>query len=282
MDKEDKERIFGDYWAIMPERVDDIRRCFLAADEPEAEAIWDDDTLVYADTAVIPLYGIISQKAGWWGTSTEGFIRQVANAVDDASIKSIVIDANSPGGSVYGVHEASSALRELRGRKRITAIVNPLMASAAYWIGSAADEIVIEPSGEAGSIGVLAVHADYSKALETEGIRITLIHSGKFKTEGNPYEPLTAAARTAIQARNDEYYEMFTRDVAVNRGVSIDVVKEGFGQGRVVGGHTAVQNKMADRIDTMKGLLAPARAKARIGLLRKTQQINKLRAQVAR
>jgi signal peptide peptidase SppA len=113
-----------------------------------------------------------------------------------------------------------------RGSKPIVAQVNSLAASAAYYIASAADEIVVTPSGEVGSIGVYCMHQDWSKALEQEGIAVQLISAGKFKTEGNPYEPLSADARDAMQARVDEYYDAFVRDVAAGRKVAMKTVRE--------------------------------------------------------
>ncbi|MCC7371633.1 MAG: S49 family peptidase, partial [Chloroflexi bacterium] len=124
-------------------------------------------------------------------------------------------------------------------------------ASAAYWIASSADEIVVTPSGEVGSIGVFTAHEDISAALEAEGVTVTLISAGKYKTEGNPFEPLSEEARGAIQARVDDYYSMFVRAVARGRGVKPADVRGGFGQGRVVGADEAVRLGMADRVGTM-------------------------------
>lgn len=131
------------------------------------------------------------------------------------------------------------------------AIANHLAASAAYWIGSAADELVVTPSGEVGAIGVFAAHEDISKSLEMEGIAISLISAGKYKTEGNPYEPLSDEARAAIQAEVDGYYDMFVKAVARNRGVKPADVRGGFGEGRVVRAQQAVSLGMADRIATL-------------------------------
>jgi ClpP class serine protease len=62
-----------------------------------------------------------------------------------------------------------------------------MAASAAYWIATAADEVVVTPSGQVGSIGVFATHEDISKALDMEGIKVSLISAGKYKTEGTPF-----------------------------------------------------------------------------------------------
>jgi len=126
------------------------------------------------------------------------------------------------------------------------------MASAAYWIGTAADEIVVTPSGEVGSIGVFAVHKDMSKALEMEGVKVSLISEGRYKLDGNPYEPLAEEARAGIQERVSDYYESFIQSVARNRGVKPDAVRGGFGEGRVVGARQAIELGMADRIGILE------------------------------
>ena len=170
--------------------------------------------------------------------------------------KSIVLDIDSPGGSVSGVHELSSEIFAARTVKPITAIANSLAASAAYWIGSAASEFVASPSAEIGSIGVFAMHLDLSQALEADGIRPTIISAGKFKVEGNPYEPLSEEAMAEMQGRADRVYGEFVAAVARGRGVSTDAVRSGYGQGRVVGAKQAVSLGLADRVDTLEGTIA--------------------------
>lgn len=208
--------------------------------------------------AVLPLLGIISNRihqvqdiSGPGGTSTEGFARMFRQAVNEPAIGAIVIDVDSPGGSVYGVAELADEIYAARGKKKVVAVANSLAASAAYWIASAAEEFVVTPGGEAGSIGVYTAHEDWSKFLDAKGIKTTLVSAGQFKTEGNPYEPLSDEAVTAIQGRVNEYYDMFVKAVAKYRGVKPGDVRDGYGQARVVGAKEAVALNMADRIETL-------------------------------
>lgn len=214
------------------------------------------------DVMVLPLYGVISNRAymvqdvsGPRGASAEIFSRLFNAALNDDNIKAIVIDVNSPGGTVNGVEELSSEIFNARGKKPIIAQVNAYAASAAYWIASAADEIVVTPSGEVGSIGVWSMHQDVSEKVKMDGIKPTLISAGKFKVEGNPFEPLNDDARAAIQSDIDAFYDMFVSAVARNRGVSAQAVREGFGEGRMVRAQQAVKEGMADRIGTMSETL---------------------------
>ena len=207
--------------------------------------------------AVLPLVGTIIPRADMLtessgGVSIQRFQRNFRQAINDESISAIVLDVDSPGGQVGLVDELSSEIFRARGQKPISAVANNLAASAAYWIASAATEMVVTPSGEIGGIGVFAMHEDMSGLLEREGIKVSLIAAGKYKTDGNPFEPLSDEARAAIQGRVDEYYDMFLGAVARNRGRKRSEVRDGFGQGRVVGSREAVNLGMADRIATLE------------------------------
>jgi len=206
--------------------------------------------------AVLPLHGFITQRPSWWGTSTREFAGWLRQAMADDSVKAVLIDVDSPGGGVAGVEELASEIRAARSRKPIVATANSLAASAAYWIASAASELVVAPSGDVGSIGVFMVHLDYSKALADEGVKPTIIKAGKHKVEANPYEPLSEAARAALQDRVDEHYSDFIGAVAAGRGVGEDAVRKGYGEGRLVSASKSVEAGMADRIETFDETLA--------------------------
>ena len=233
--------------------------------------------------AVLSLQGVIAQRMNMLveysgGTSTEIFGRQFDQAVSDKSISAIVLDVDSPGGEVFGVDELSQAIYSARGEKPILAVANSMMASAAYWIASAADEVAITPGGEAGSIGVVAVHVDTSKAAEMEGLAYSLISAGRYKVEGNAYAPLEEGAREMIQGRVDDYYDMFVAAVVRNRKMSAGQVRRGMGQGRMLGAKAAVAEGLVDRIETLDGSLqrvgrsragrSRTRAEKRLALMR--------------
>lgn len=208
--------------------------------------------------AVLRVRGIIAHHieqvddiSGPGGTSVERLQARFRAARDDPHVSAIVLDIDSPGGSVQGVPELAAEIADARGSKPIVAHANTLAASAAYWIGSAADEFVMAPSGDVGSIGVFAAHEDVSAALEAEGVKVTLIHAGKHKVEGNPFEPLADEARAAIQHRVDQVYEEFVAAVAANRGVPSSTVRGGYGEGRALGARDALELGMVDGIETI-------------------------------
>lgn len=210
--------------------------------------------------AVIPILGVIGHRMNMFssisgGTSAEALTAQVRQALDDASVRAIVFDIDSPGGSVEGIQELGEVIFAARGRKRMVAVSNALCASAAYWLGCQADELVVTPSGQVGSIGVLAVHQDLTKQAEMVGVKVEYISAGAYKTEGQPFEPLTDAAREAMQARVDEYYDAFVQAVARGRRVMSDEVRKGFGQGRVMSAQGALSAGMVDRVETLEATI---------------------------
>ncbi len=146
---------------------------------------------------IITVTGSLVNRGAWIGassglTSYEGIGHQLKTVAADPSVRSVILDLHSPGGEAVGAFEVASLVRELSARKRTVAVVNGMAASAAYAIASGASEIVTTETGVSGSIGVVLLHADFSRQLDREGITPTLIHAGAHKVDGNPFEPLTA------------------------------------------------------------------------------------------
>ena len=168
-----------------------------------------------------------------------------------SEVGSIVLDIDSPGGVASGIAEMADEIRSARGSKKVVAVANHSAASAAYWLASAADELVVTKSGRVGAIGVYTAHENHAAQLAAEGVQTTLVSAGKFKTEGNPFEPLGDEARAHMQEMVDDMYGMFVASVAKGRGVSVNEVRNGFGQGRLEMGRKAVALGMADRVGSI-------------------------------
>jgi signal peptide peptidase SppA len=209
-------------------------------------------------TAVIPIYGVIMPRATLMSelsgaTSVEGLRADFRAALADPDVARIVFDVDSPGGSVEGIEELGEEIRAARGQKPMTAVANYLMASAAYWLASQADEIVASPSSLVGSIGVYAVHQDWSAAYEQAGVKPTLIKAGKYKAEGIDFMPLSDDAIAHFQESVDDSYEAFTAAVAKGRGTTPAAVRSGYGEGRALTARRAKAEGLVDRIDTLEG-----------------------------
>ena len=267
-------------WALMPERLSAlatvISRWSQGAPASDAAKFQVQTDRVLRDTrrqtsaaisgggiAVIPIYGVITQRgnmvddvSGPGMVSTQIVTQMLRQAVADDAVSHILLDIDSPGGSVYGVSELGDAILSARARKPVVAIANSLAASAAYWVGSQASEFYVTAGGEVGSIGVWQAHQDYSKAMDEAGVKTTLISAGKFKVEGNPYAPLDEEAQGFMQSRVDDYYASFTKAVAKGRGVPITEVRDGMGQGRVLGADAALAQNMVDGIASFDQVLS--------------------------
>lgn len=211
--------------------------------------------------AVLPVFGVISHRMNMMqdisgGVSVEKLTNDIRELLSDDSVSAIVLQIDSPGGSVNGIKELTDEIYNARGIKPIIAVADSLAASAAYSIASAADEVVVTPSGSVGSIGVYCAHMDYSKMEDQVGRKTTLISAGKYKVEGNPFEPLSESARDALQQDVDEHYRMFVDSVARNRGASSEAVRNGYGEGRVLSAEKAVAAGLADRVATLDAVIA--------------------------
>lgn len=264
--------IYSTPWAVLPEKLAVIlavaQRHALGErlDPAEVQAITQaaatrQQTAGRGAVAVIPVVGTLIPRGDMLLESSGAVSAQRVTAgfraaLADQQVGSIVLDIDSPGGSVAGIEELAGEIYAARGQKPIVAVANTLAASAAYWLAAAAGELVVSPSAEVGSIGVFAAHTDLSAAYEQAGVKMTLVAAGKYKTEGSPYAPLDDAARAAIQGRVNDYYDAFTKAVARGRGVNVADVRGGFGEGRVVGAKEAVKLGMADRVDTLDGTIA--------------------------
>lgn len=212
------------------------------------------------DTALIPIYGAIIPRADAMtamsgGTPLTRFQSDLAAAVRDPDVANILLDIDSPGGQTGLVQEAAADIRAASKVKPVVASANPLAASAAYWLGTAASEFVATPSARVGSIGVFAAHEDVSKALEMKGISTTLVSAGKYKTETSGLGPLSDEARDYVQSLVDESYQAFTGDVARYRGVSVDTVRGGFAEGRMVSAKNGAKLGMIDTVEPIGATL---------------------------
>ena len=292
-------------WALMPERLNALTAVLARWSQgvPATEAVMDridaDRTAREArrqavssaaggGIAVLPLYGVITQRgnlvddvSGPGSVSTQVFAQALRQALADDTVSQILIDIDSPGGSVYGVSELPDEIAAARTQKPVVAIANSLAASAAYWLGAQADELYVTPGGEVGSIGVWQAHFDYSQALAAEGVTPTLISAGKYKVEGNPYAPLDEEAQGFMQSRVNDYYGTFTKAIARGRAAPIAQVRDGMGQGRVLGADAALAENMVDGVSTFDGVLKQMRSRARANAKPKVSRLAQARNALA-
>lgn len=172
--------------------------------------------------AVIEIAGVLIHRGGWIGqssgqTSYEGIAAQIEAAARDPSVRAVALEIDSFGGEVAGVFDLADQIRALRRNKPVWAFVAEHAFSAGYALASQADRILLPRTGAVGSIGVVVMHADLSGQLDQDGVRVTLIHSGRHKVDGNPYAPLPESVRDDIQREIDVLRFLFAETVAAGR-----------------------------------------------------------------
>ena len=146
-------------------------------------------------------------------------------ALADPEVEAIVLDINSPGGEVAGCFDLADTIYAARGTKPIWAILSECAYSAAYALATAADRITVPRTGGTGSVGVVCMHVNMSKALTAAGLTVTLIHYGARKIDGAPELPLSDQALARLQDDIDTCGDLFVQTVARNRKMSVNNVR---------------------------------------------------------
>jgi signal peptide peptidase SppA len=251
-------------WAIVPSKLAEIRDIYathMKGDKIDikairAEAMKEDPYAVEGGVAIIPVQGVLTKTRTFFsylfgGTSMRDVGIAFQEALDNPAVHSIVLAVDSPGGTVDGTHELAAQILAARGVKPIVTVSDGMMASAAYWIGSAADKSYITgPTVEIGSIGVVATHIDVSEQDRMYGEKYTEITAGKFKRISSAHRPLTEEGRASIQERVDGIYSVFVQSVAENRARSVEQVLEA-ADGKIYMGQAAVDVGLVDGVATL-------------------------------
>ncbi|MDO5646310.1 S49 family peptidase [Paracoccus sp. (in: a-proteobacteria)] len=206
----------------------------------------------------IPVKGVLFHdfpyQLGSWATGYEYIWRAFQRGMADVNVKGIAIVCDTPGGEVAGNFDLVDRIFATKGTKPIHGFAMESAYSAGYSIISACDDITVARTGGVGSIGVITSHVDMSAALAQRGLKITFIHFGKYKAEGNAYEALSPEARARIQERIDEVGQVFVATVARNRGMSEQAVRDT--EALTFTASQAVSNGLADHIGSFDDAIA--------------------------
>ena len=184
---------------------------------------------VSGNVAVIPIHGIIGQSSGAGafsdgGVSSRSVRDLIAQAEADESIKAVVFDIDSPGGTPVASEEIMQAIREMK--KPSVALVHEIGASGAYWVASATDKIYASRMSLLGSIGVVASYIEFAGTLERYNATYRSLTAGEFKDSGSPYKHLTPREEQMFDVQLDKMHAYFIQSVAENRGLPVDKVKK--------------------------------------------------------
>lgn len=197
--------------------------------------------------AVIAVEGVIDRAArisfftGLPYTAGQDRIRAgIEAALNDPAVHAVLLSLNSPGGLVAGTRELADFIAEAAGRKPCAAYADGLCASAAYWLASATGRVYAPLTAQVGSIGVIAVLTDWSRAAEKAGVARTVLTSGRWKAAGSPDKPLTDEERELFQRRLADLHAIFRQDVAARMGVTAPSEQWAEGQSLLAGEAHAV------------------------------------------
>jgi ClpP class serine protease len=210
------------------------------------------------NVAIIPVLGPIFPRSNLFtsfsgATSIETLSKDLRVALDSDEVESIVLNIDSPGGEITGVSEFSDMLYDARNKKRILSYVYGMGASAAYWMGSSASEMVMSATAEVGSIGVVAAYRDTSERDAKLGIKSIEIVSSV--SPNKRPDVATAEGHAQIQRIVDELADIFVASVARNRDTGTDDVLSNFGKGGMLVGTKAVEAGLADGVSSLEAVI---------------------------
>ena len=253
------EYLCSNHWAILPDVLQTILSIAQGENEsPEAVAerlgkpLQNTRNVTHRDgVAVIPVSGPIFRYANLFtemsgATSVEVLATDFRAALDDPGIHGIVLEIDSPGGQVAGVSEFADQVAA--AGKPTVAYISDIGASAAYWIASAADDVIIRDTAVGGGVGVVA-----TLRRDTKDDRIQIVSSQSPRKRVNPE---TESGRAVLQAVVDDIADVFIARVASYRGVSAEHVLEHFGQGGILVGRNAVSAGLADGLGSLESIIA--------------------------
>lgn len=192
-----------------------------------------------AYVAKIDISGIILDR--------QSRLEALSNAATDPNVRALIVQIDSPGGTVVAGEALYLAVREVAEAKPVIAVIGSVGASAGYLVAIAADHILARESSITGSIGVLIQTTDITQLLDNLGISAEAIKSSPLKAAPSPLEPVTPEARAATQAVVDDIYRWFVDLVAERRELSpVDALQ--LADGRIFTGRQAVTNTLIDGI----------------------------------
>lgn len=268
-------RIFGTPLLIHPDKLQIILNAIgprIGIDVPaiDARMVENDERRsagyrIEEGVGIIPIYGTLVSRGSWMDamsgvTGYNNIAKAVRTAEEDDAVKSILYDIDSPGGEADLVDSLANLIFESRNKKPSTAIANESAFSAAMWLASAAGTVVAPRTATVGSIGVVMTHMSIADAAEKAGIVVTHIHAGARKVDFSPYQHLQPEAVDTAQALVNNLYEIFTGEVARNRGMDQDAVKAT--EAGIFSANDALKIGLIDRIASYDETLAAMQASA--------------------
>ncbi len=221
---------------------------------------------VQGDVGIIAIKGSLTNRDVWYnrylGVTSYADIRKALMYAASSDVKAIVLDIDSGGGAVSGVADAGNLIKLIdQSVKPVYAFTDGAMCSAAYWLGCSAREVYSSNVSTVGSIGVIATHMEYSKALKDAGVGVTVVRAGEFKALANSVEPLSDKAKTQLQNQLNAAYNVFLEHVADCRKTTVNLCDANMAQGREFFGKEALAAGLVDGIETFDSMMSKVEMK---------------------
>lgn len=196
------------------------------------------------------------------GIRSDKFETMLWDIADDESIRAVVLRVNSPGGSAYGAEQIWRALQCVRTNKPVIVSMGDYAASGGYYISTAANYIVANPSTITGSIGVFSVIPNLDSLSKKIGVSLETVKTNENSDFGTSImTPLTEEMKQKMQEHTERVYDIFLQRCANGRGLSIDSVKS-VAEGRVWSGQSAYELGLVDKLGTLQDAILLASEKA--------------------
>lgn len=255
------QRVFGVPLLMHPARAIEIARFIGQRQDLDIRGAWDSDDRtergrdrpyeVANGIARLPIEGTLVHKSGWLDamsglTSYQRIRSMFDEALEDDEVRGIALMINSPGGEVAGLFDLADRIYDAREEKPIWGILDEAAYSAAYALASAAEFITVPRTGGTGSVGVISMHAEESRALDKAGITVTVMRYGEKKARLNGVEPLRDEDREELQAEIDQVGEQFVAMVARNRNIDVDSIRDQ--EAATFMGESGVDRGLADMV----------------------------------
>ena len=209
--------------------------------------------------AIVPIKGEISTQGTLSLFSSSASSRDIANQIyslaDDDTVKAIVLDINSPGGSPVASDEISKAIEYAKEKKEVISVISDLGASGAYWVAASTDKIYTAPLSIIGSIGVTSAGLSFEGLIEEYNITYRRQIAGEFKDMGTPYREQTEEEKEKIQLLLDLVHEEFINHIAINRNMSYDEAKL-LSTGEIFLGKDAIELGLVDENKYMQEVIS--------------------------
>jgi protease-4 len=201
--------------------------------------------------AVIRIQGEISSTSSFLTETTtpDSVLSLIKEADEDPSIRGILFQINSPGGSVVASREMALGVKN--AKKPTFCWLGDVAASGAYWVASSCDKIIADPLSLTGSIGVTASYLEFSKLFEKYGITYEKITSGETKDIGSPFRNLTESERSKLEYIVNETFTYFLNDVIANRNLTQTDIEKIKG-GDIFLGKDAINLKLVDDLGSFE------------------------------